>query len=306
MQYSSSHIFLALVFLLTALADGLIEGRSQAGPTQRVDSPVNAENGQRDYSGYDLAHGIVEKNTGGDYSFQPLFKRQGSCEDGLTACGTGCMPENADCCSGKTYCDAGTLCTDTGRCRSIVTTSTVISTLSSTSTIITTTNLQSTTTNLQSPAETDTRSSIIIEIIRTVTAQPLDVFTPLTPRDGVENNSDSENGTTSTGIIAGATVGGVVAGALAMGALWFLFRRQIRRTEHQGEKGEIKPSGPTSSPFSYPEASQKGSKTTTELDLTDLLEMECHGSAMNGQSRLAELEQPTQLAELDASQYPHR
>lgn len=132
------------------------------------------------------------------------------------------------------------------------------------------------------------------------------VFAPLTRRDDVENDSDSENGTTSTGIIAGATVGAVVAGALAMGTLWFLFRRQKRRTEHQGEKGEIKPSGPTSSPFSYPEASQKGSKPTTELDLTDLLEMDCHRSAMNGQSRLAELEQPTQLAELDASQYPHR
>lgn len=132
MHYSSSHIFLALVFLSTTLTDGLIEGWSQAGPTQRVDSPVNAENGQQDYSGYDLAHDIVEKTGGGDYSFQALFKRQGSCKDGLTACGTGCMPENADCCSGKTYCDAGTLCTDTGRCRSIVTTSTAISTLSST------------------------------------------------------------------------------------------------------------------------------------------------------------------------------
>uniref|UniRef100_A0A0B7KKT8 Uncharacterized protein n=1 Tax=Bionectria ochroleuca TaxID=29856 RepID=A0A0B7KKT8_BIOOC len=302
MHCSSSHILLALAFLFTTLTDGLIEGRSQAGPTQRVDNPVNAGHGQRDYSDDDLAHNIKKKKSGDDYmrhwanySFQTLFKRQVSCRDGQTACGTGCMPENADCCSGKSYCETGTLCTDAGRCRSIVTTSTAVSTLSSISAIITTTNIQSTTTNLQSPTETDPRSSIISEIIRTVTAQPLD-----------ENNSDSGNGWTSTGIIAGATVGGVVAGALAMGGLWFLFRRRKRRTEHQGENDAIKPSKPTSSPFSYPGASQKGSKPTTELDSTDLLEMECHRSATKGQARLAELEQPTQLAELDASQYPHR
>ncbi|CAG9992151.1 unnamed protein product [Clonostachys byssicola] len=288
MHYSPSHIFLALLLLFTTLKAGFIEGRSQPGPTQRIDSPVNAEHGQRDYSYDGLTHDIIEKKRGGDYSFQPLLKRQPSCNDGLTSCGTGCMPENAECCSGKSYCDAGTLCIGGGRCSSIAAASTDVSTSPSLSDFVPTIIPSSTT-------ETDARSSIIIEIIRTITAQPLG-----------ENISNSENGTTSTGIIAGATVGGVVAGALAMGGLWFLFRRRKRRTEHQGENSEVKPSGPTPSQFSYPKASQKGGKPTTELDSTDLLEMECHRSAMKGQAHIAELEQPIQLAELDASQYPHR
>ncbi|VUC22334.1 unnamed protein product [Clonostachys rosea] len=306
MHYCASQIVLALIFLLTTSKDGLIEGRSPAGSTQRVESSVNAEYGQ--YKGYSddaLADDTIEKESSGDhsgsladYAVQSLYKRLAKCDGGQSVCGNGCMPQNADCCNGNSYCKEGTECTESGRCRLVVTTSTIASATSSTDAI---SFLLSSildvvkTTSIQTSTETDTRSSVIVEIIRTVTAQPLD-----------ENNGSSGNGTTSTGIIAGATVGGVVAGALAMGGLWFLFRRRKRGTEHQEDLGESKPSEPTPSPFSYPEPSPKGSKPTTELDSTYVLEMECHRSTIKGKTRLAELEQPTHLVELDASQYPHR
>ena len=33
-------------------------------------------------------------------------------DQGETACGSGCMPDNATCCGGSSYCNAGTVCFD--------------------------------------------------------------------------------------------------------------------------------------------------------------------------------------------------
>ncbi|CAH0028337.1 unnamed protein product [Clonostachys rhizophaga] len=204
MHSPSLLIFLALVFLFGTLKDGLIQRRSQAGPTQRISSSVNAEQGQRDYSGNDLAHDLIKKKSGSDYSFQPLFKRQGSCKDGQTACGPGCMPENADCCSGKTYCIAGTIdCDHKYSCLYVIIN------------IGCNDSDKSTINNNNKFAITNRNGYSILHHKRDH------------PHcNGAAFGRDSGNGTTSTGIIAGATVGGVVAGALAMGALWLLFRRQ--------------------------------------------------------------------------------
>ncbi|CAH0056073.1 unnamed protein product [Clonostachys solani] len=88
-----------------------------------------------------------------------LHLRQSTCDDGQAPCGTGCMPENADCCSGKSYCNEGTECSGSGRCRTTSSSKTTSTTSSKSSSSTKTTSTTSTTSSSSKTTSTSTTSS---------------------------------------------------------------------------------------------------------------------------------------------------
>ncbi|KAK7223107.1 hypothetical protein V2G26_011110 [Clonostachys chloroleuca] len=86
-----------------------------------------------------------------------LHLRQSSCKDDQAPCGTGCMPENAECCNGKSYCDEGTECMGT-RCRATSSSKTTSTTSSKSSSSAKPTS-SSTTSTSSKPTSTSTTSS---------------------------------------------------------------------------------------------------------------------------------------------------
>ncbi|VUC24866.1 unnamed protein product [Clonostachys rosea] len=87
-----------------------------------------------------------------------LHLRQSSCDDGTTPCGSGCMPEGADCCNGKSYCDEGTECQGSGRCRTTSSSKTTSTTSSKSSSSAKPTSTSTTSTSAK-PTSTSTTSS---------------------------------------------------------------------------------------------------------------------------------------------------